>query len=733
MTRPEPELEPGEVKAPAEPPIAAPEARDAGLDPRGVPDDVAAGPSEAAAPSEAAIPIAEPDPNGLDAARDPEARPVPVAPEGWLARWTPVLPSLSRSAALGALLGLGALLWFRFNFSARWVSDMLIKNTLDMPDRMRLIAGMVLASAIGGLSALAVSVVAERRGGRSREVERFLWFLSPLVLLPVVPLFFRYKPWKGRLDALLPATLAAALVLEILTRHSLLSAPGRIKQMFVDLRDRLPQIVKRHGPLVVVVGFALFYALFFSFYTVQWHHKIRTGNFDLGINNNLMFGGLHGAFLESRIVFPKDPAKYLANHAKIGTYAFLPIYALFPRAETLLVLQSTLLGLGSLPLFLFARKRIGEWLAAIVALCYLCYYPMHAANFYEVNHIPIAAPFIVATVWALDARRWVWFAVCFLLGSLMREDIPIGMAVIGTFLLLSGYRPWIGLGMAVVSTLWFAFLRFYVMDQAGDWWFPDMYKELFAPGEKGFSSVLKTLITNPFFVLWKIIEKEKLWYLMHLFVPLAFLPVRRWWLWFAFVPGGLMTLLATNYKPLTMYSFQYVMHWTPYLFLALVLMLEVLGKIAGDGRVRQLAAATALAFATLVTTYNAGAFPRRNTLRAGYNAADFTYSDEERKRYAQLRELIALIPPEASLATTERVGVHASSRKVFYSLRRGHYRADYLLAAANELELDRTKVHLGSALKGGEYGVVKRLGNMAVMKRGHDRSANQQLIDDWKL
>jgi hypothetical protein len=193
-----------------------------------------------------------------------------------------------------------------------------------------------------------------------------------------------------------------------------------------------------------------------------------------------------------------------------------------------------------------------------------------------------------------------------------------------------------------------------------------------------------------------------------------------------------MTLLATNYKPLTMYSFQYVMHWTPYLFLALVLILEVIGKAEKDGRIRQLAAATALAAATLVTTYNAGAFPRRNTLRAGYNAADFNYSADERKRYAQLHELIAMIPPEASLTATERVGVHASSRRIYYSMRRGTYHSEYLLAAANELDLDRTRVHLGNALKQ-EYGVVKRLGNLALMKRGYDRSGNQQLIADWKL
>jgi uncharacterized membrane protein len=650
-----------------------------------------------------------------------------------LVRWAPVLPVMARCAAIAALLGMSLVLWAQYNFQSRWVPAFLEKNELDLGSRMQLIYSMVGGAVLGAAVGAGAVAFASVRGRSIEYVERWFWFLSPLALLPLVPLLFRYKPWKGRLDALLPAVLLATLALEVLVFQALRATPERVSAWWERTRQSIPERVRKHGPLLVVAGMALFYVLFFSFYTVRWHHKLRTGNFDLGINNNLMFGGLHGHFLESRIVFPKDPAKYLANHAKIGAYAFLPIYALFPRAETLLVLQSSLLGLGALPLFGFARKRLGHWMAAAVAIAYLCYYPMHAANFYEVNHIPIAAPFILATVWAADARKWGWFTVFYLLGALMREDIPIGMTVVGLYFLLTGFRPLIGLLMAVVSSVWFVFLKFYVMDSAGDWWFPDMYKELYAAGEKGFGSVLKTLISNPLFVLWKILEKEKIWYIMHLFVPLAFLPARRWWLWGAFIPGALTTLLATSYKPLTMYSFQYVMHWAPYLFLAVVLVLESIGKRADRGRPGQLAAATAMLAATFIMTYNAGAFPRRNTLRAGYNSADFNFSAEERARYAQLKELIAHIPKDASVTATERVGPHVSSRVIYYAMRRGTWKADYLLAAANELELDRTKLHLGNALKSGEYGVLRRVGNLALMKRGHDTAGNQKLIEDWKL
>lgn len=646
----------------------------------------------------------------------------------------PALSSIARSAALGGLILLGLVLWAQFNFKSGWVPDLLTANDLDLDARKRLIYSMVAAVVVGGAAAATWASVAELRRGGARQVERWMWLLSPLCLAPAFPLLLRWKPWKGRLDALLPTVLVCALALEVLVRQAIVAAPARATEWLSRLRSGAPALLRRWGPLGIVVLGAVLYSAFFCFYTIQWHHKIRTGNFDLGINNNLMFSGLNGRFLHSTVVFPNDPEKYLANHAKIGAYAFLPVYALFPRPETLLALQSTLLGAGALPLFGFARKRLGDWMGALVAVAYLCWYPMHAANFNEVNHIPMAAPFILATVWAIDGRHWKSLVLFFLLGTLMREDIPIGMAVIGTFLLLSGHRPLVGLVIALISSVWFVVLRFYIMDSAGDWWFPDMYKELYSPGEKGFGSVIKTLITNPFFVLWKVISKEKLWYVMHLFVPLVFLPARRWYLWAAFIPGALTTLLSTSYKPLTMYSFQYVMHWGPYLFLAAVLALESLKNQPEFGRARVWAAAAAMGFATLTTTYNAGAFARNEgTLRAGYHTASFTLSDQERERYAQLKKLVAMIPPDASVTGTERVGVHASSRVFYYGMRRGTYKADYLLASSKELELDRTKQHLTQALRRGEYGVLERAGDIALFKRGHSTAGNDQLMKDWQL
>jgi uncharacterized membrane protein len=641
----------------------------------------------------------------------------------------------SRVLAISALLGAAAIVWWQFAFRSRWVSEFLENNTLDAPEqRSALVAGFVGGLGLGGVVGAGILLWLWRERLSWKIAEEWAWFLSPLIALPILPIVFRFKPWQSHYQALLLVVLVGSLFLETLLIRAFTSVPAAVTDWWDSLAEQIPQKVKLNGPLVAVLVGAAGYALFMSFYLVRWHFKLRTHNFDLSINNNLIYGGLHGKILESTVVFPTEPGKYLANHAKFGTYLFLPIYALWPKPETLLVLQSVLLGASALPLYGFARRHVSEWMAVAVVVSFLCYYPMHSANFSEFQNVPIAAFFLFLLVWAAETRRWVVCGLATATALLLREDIPIGVAVIGGFLLLTGYRSKPGLIITVVALTYFVYLRFHVMDEAGEWWYPNMYKDLWADGEKGYKSVIKTLVTNPLFVLSKMVVEKKLLYLLHLLVPIAFLPARRWYLWAAFLPGILLTLLVTNYDPPTLFSFHYVMHWTPYLFLATPLALEAVGKSLDGGLPRMRAAATTMLCASLVLTYNYGAFSRRpSSFKGGYNFIDFEWGPGEEERYRRLMSLAEMIPKDASVAATETIGPHVSSRVKMFTMRQGPHNADYILASSKELKLSRTRVTLKAALESGQYGVVKRVAEFALFKHGADTSHNKQLVSDWQL
>jgi hypothetical protein len=68
-----------------------------------------------------------------------------------------------------------------------------------------------------------------------------------------------------------------------------------------------------------------------------------------------------------------------------------------------------------------------------------------------------------------------------------------------------------------------------------------------------------------------------------------------------------------------------------------------------------------------------------------------------------------------------------------YAMRTGPHGAEYLLASGKELKLSHTRETITAAIENGEYGVLKRVGEFALLKRGVDTSQNAQLLMDWGL
>ncbi len=647
----------------------------------------------------------------------------------------------SRAMALSILLGMALAAWAQLTWGGPWVEGFLQKNVLEMSARMRLIYQLIGAGAAFGLVGLGLLFSYRKRPGTAALWEQWAWFLSPALLLPAIPVAFSHTIWAQKHNDFLPIIFFGALIAEFFFAQAARNVPPSIGALYARVfkgdktlpSNRAQAFVEKNASLILVVIAALAYGAFMSFYTVRWHHKLGTAIFDLGINNNLLYGGLEGKFNQSPVIFPEDPQKYLANHVKLGLYTFLPLYALVPRPETLLVLQSVSLGLGSIPLFLFARRRLPEWWAAALAICYLAYYPMHGANFYEMKVVPTAAAFVLTCIWAIDSKRWITGGIFFLWALIMREDLPVPLAVVGAVFLFSGHRPRAGALMAGIATTWFILIRFRFMNDVGAWWFPNMYEDLWAAPEKGFRGVVKTLFSNPSFTLKHLFVEKKFWYLMHLSVPLMFLPFRRWWAWAALVPGAILTLLVTDYAPPILFSFQYVMHWSPYLFLASALVLGSMLKEKG-GKERAFGAITAMCLVSAALSFNYGAFPARDKgLKSGYHKITFGFSKKEAKVLRDVRALVASIPPDASVGATERVGAHLSSRAGFYTLRRGSHGVDYMVARKSGLRLDKTKRTIRRALESGNYGVHDRFGEFIVFKKGGDTKENAKVLSEWKL
>ncbi|MDB4983511.1 MAG: hypothetical protein JWM82_4263, partial [Myxococcales bacterium] len=276
--------------------------------------------------------------------------------------------------------------------------------------------------------------------------------------------------------------------------------------------------------------------------------------------------------------------------------------------------------------------------------------------------------------------RPVLFGLFFALALGCREDVSIGFAVCGVFLLLSGTRTRAALVMTAVSLVYFVVIKFAVMPHFGNWWFSDLYRDLYPGGENTYGGVVKTLITNPLYVWKTLITTDKIVLVLLVIAPLGFMPLRRGLLWMSLLPAVPFTVLTTGYWPTVQISFQYTLLYVPFVFLATALGLAALCR-QPNGRARLAGAIGGIAMATFLTTRVWGAMPPGDKFRGGFRDIPGlrAVNDAEKQKARDIAELIAKIPPEAAIAASEMEHPHISTRLAPLALRIGYDGADYIL------------------------------------------------------
>lgn len=640
-----------------------------------------------------------------------------------------VLTQAARSLGLLAAIGASLAMAVWSLAAGPSLTQYVTHNQIDPAARVGL-AWLLFAGALAGTCGGVALAVASR--GRDLAVtERFARRLAPLALAGLLPLLLRVEIWKQR--ELEFVVLAAVFGLSALglARLSLATPPAFpvVGERLAPLRARVARLGQTHAPLVVVLVAAAGYATLFSVYTVLNHLALRTSSFDLGVENNLLWNLIHGAPLFRTTPHGGGPlGSHLGFHHTYFSFLLAPLYALAPRPETLLVLQSVFVGAAALPLYLLGRRHVGPWSACVLALAYLLYAPVHGANLYEFHYLPLAPFFLWFTLHFAESGRTLPALAIALVTISIREDVAGCVGLLGAYLVLTGIRPRLGSLIGGIGLLHFVVIKMFVMPAvlAGQSSYVNQYRDLLPPGMSGFGGVLLTVFGNPGFTLHTLLEREKLVYLLMIMAPLVFLPWRRPAGLLLSLPGFFFTLLATRYPPMTQISFQYTAFWTMFSFIAVVHHLGWLGRPRGSddaaGPVRRRAWLLALIAATLVTSHQHGAIFQHETARAGFDRFLFGISDQERARHDALYVLIAQVPPDARIASSEQIVPHVSSRAYSYSLRAGIFDADWLLFPVPSRPDEREMID--HALRSGSFGVVAESDGFVLARRGFSPASN---------
>jgi uncharacterized membrane protein len=540
---------------------------------------------------------------------------------------------------------------------------------------------------------------------RARRLHPYLSFVlsGPAIIALTEPGIETHHQWRTWLYI-------ALAVLAWWPTFSAVSGRDRPEDSYRPIRSARQRDIVSYG---LVFGLWATYAYFFAKLAITGHHAFDTRTVDLGLYDNIFFQSSHGRPLACTFL---RGGTHASAHFDPILVILSPLYRLWPRAEFLLTLQAVWCGAGAVAAYLLGRHQLGArtW-GLIWALVYALHPALHGANLYEFHSLTLlVAPLLFALHFLLAGKFRAYYAILAIL-LLIREDVSLLMCFVGLYGVISGEpgSKRAGWMTILVSVAYFLIVKTVFMSSvglfnqgAGSYGFAYYYNEMI-PNSLGEFDFVKTLLTNPAFIVALVAKAEKIHYLLVIFFPLLFLSAFAGRARVMLLYGLIFILLASR---TAVYSahFQYSA-----VLLPVAIALAPLGlRRLQEGR-RQDAGLTAAVMgcvlvASLLVSWKHGAIVENSSFRGGFRTITRTMSEVTQERYDSFVELIGRIEPDASVAVTDRPGPHVSNRAEVYQLNQ-NIGADYLLIDSRDLRVD-TRASLQKREAAGEVELLDSRG-----------------------
>lgn len=402
--------------------------------------------------------------------------------------------------------------------------------------------------------------------------------------------------------------------------------------------------------IFVSVCAAVFFTVFCSAVTVSRYLAYRTPAFDFGI-----FAQAFYSLKEHLIPLTTCERGYELSHFAVHLspvfYLALPIYAIFPRPETVQIIQALSLALGVIPLWLTA-KHLGLTNKVTALFCVLyCFHPALMGgcmyDFHENCFLPVM---ILWTVYFAEKNKLLPALLFALLTCSVKEDAAVYIAFLGLFLLFSGRRKAVGVSITALAVAYFLIACAYLNAQGlgiMTW----RYNHISDDGS--LIGVIATAIKDPFKVIKECFSAEKFQFAVMMLLPLGLLPLFTKKISHYILFGGLLLVnLMPNWQYQYSLDFQYVFGTLALLIYAALVNYSELADTAR----RSLAS---FACAACILAASARMPSQMNYVK---------YLDELSEEIEVLDEAMTYIPEGASVASTTFLLAHLSNRDVVYEI-----------------------------------------------------------------
>lgn len=479
--------------------------------------------------------------------------------------------------------------------------------------------------------------------------------------------------------------------------------------------------------LVLAVGIIVHAAMMVRLGIVR-HQALGSRIFDLGIFDNLLHHAAAGRWQVTSVL---KGGRFTSAHCSPLLQVLGPLYRVWPGPQTLIAFQAVWLALGAIPLFLLAEHAFRNHPARSVVglvfgLAWLCNPSLHGVTLFDFHALSLAAPLMVWAIYALHTERRAVFWISLGLLLLTREDLPLYCLGMGLYAFARGDRK--AAAIVVVASLamlgvyrlvWMNHPAIFMPDTEQTYRYANRFKEVIPdPENGGMKDVAMTVATNPGFVIQHALTKAKLRFACGLLVPTLGLALRGGRALWPASFGLTFAVLGSGSNLANLYLHYTVFLFPPLLCAAVFGLRNTVGpREEGPAEVDAKMAGwcAALMLTSVLVADKVGALRNSTAFYAGPLPLTRELDEQQRAIYAWVEQARAEIEPDATVAATNALGPHVSSRDWLFNFR--HVKeADYLLLdLQNVTEADH--VDLAARVRRGEIEAVSRFEERFVLYR----------------
>jgi len=453
------------------------------------------------------------------------------------------------------------------------------------------------------------------------------------------------------------------------------------------------------SPELVLFTLIFIYIIYFTTASFLRYDNFYTGRFDLGNMDQTVWNTINGRIFQASNDDGSIVSR-LSSHADFMLILLSPFYLIWSHPKMLLLIQSFVLGIGAIFVFLIAKGVLeNKTLALVFSFLYLMSPAMQFTNLYDFHPVTIATTTLLAAFYFLLKQKYFLMILFLLLSGLAKEQILIINSIFGLFLLFKIKRKILGLLIVLFSLIIFFYLIWVAIPaNAGGQHFALSYYSDFgdSPGE-----VIRNVVFSPQKIISTILEGGRIDYLRQLFMPLGFIsffaPV---YLIFA-APDLLINLLSNNSQLHQIY-YQYSATITPFIFISSIF--GVRQFVKWFPKIPKFYITSYLLIFTLFSAYFFGPLP-------GAKNPNIDMFIKPLKDKITIENFLSQIPEKYSVAATNNLGSHLSQRQTIYTIPYGVDKADMVLFLKERSEL------IDNVKKNKNYSEVLKIDDFIAFKR----------------